>query len=466
MTEILWNGKEVLGIINGHGSCNWFASGISIDTRTLNKGDIFFALPGLNNDGNDFIEDALNKGACAAISNRPSLVNSKKVIFVNDVYKALNKLANYARQRTKAKIIGITGSSGKTTLKEMISSCLVDYGKVHKSERSFNNHIGVPLSLARMPIDVDYAVFEIGMNNKGEILKLTNLIKPHIGIVNNVGEAHIGNFHSKKDLIEEKLSIIEGIADGGSLIINENLKSDLDINIIKNKSLNISTFGVLEDSDVYLKENIEIDNGSVLKVRIKDKIINYTLAISGEHMALNTLPALMTCKITNNPTEKFIKKLSNFKNIEGRGNTFNLNFLGKSLSIINESFNANPNSMEAAIISFNNLNSKSCLRKVLFIGDMMELGRFSENYNNKIAQLINNTSIDIVYAVGEEIRYLWEEIDFQKKGALFQNVDQVILNLQDLFDNNDVVMLKASSKINFSKVIKEINTQKPIRKIA
>ena len=312
MTEILWNGKEVLGIINGHGSCNWFASGISIDTRTLNKGDIFFALPGLNNDGNDFIEDALNKGACVAISNRPSLVNSKKVIFVNDVYKALNKLANYARQRTKAKIIGITGSSGKTTLKEMISSCLVDYGKVHKSERSFNNHIGVPLSLARMPIDVDYAVFEIGMNNKGEILKLTNLIKPHIGIVNNVGEAHIGNFHSKKDLIE-KLSIIEGIADGGSLIINENLKSDLDINIIKNKSLNISTFGVLEDSDAYLKENIEIDNGSVLKVRIKDKIINYTLAISGEHMALNTLPALMTCKITNNPTEKFIKKLSNFK---------------------------------------------------------------------------------------------------------------------------------------------------------
>ena len=153
MTEILWNGKEVLGIINGHGSCNWFASGISIDTRTLNKGDIFFALPGLNNDGNNFIEDALNKGACAAISNRPSLVNSKKVIFVNDVYKALNKLANYARQRTKAKIIGITGSSGKTTLKEMISSCLVDYGKVHKSERSFNNHIGVPLSLARMPID-------------------------------------------------------------------------------------------------------------------------------------------------------------------------------------------------------------------------------------------------------------------------------------------------------------------------
>ena len=357
MTEILWNGKEVLGIINGHGSCNWFASGISIDTRTLNKGDIFFALPGLNNDGNDFIEDALNKGACAAISNRPSLVNSKKVIFVNDVYKALNKLANYARQRTKAKIIGITGSSGKTTLKEMISSCLVDYGKVHKSERSFNNHIGVPLSLARMPIDVDYAVFEIGMNNKGEILKLTNLIKPHIGIVNNVGEAHIGNFHSKKDLIEEKLSIIEGIADGGSLIINENLKSDLDINIIKNKSLNISTFGVLEDSDAYLKENIEIDNGSILKVRIKDKIINYTLAISGEHMALNTLPALMTCKITNNPTEKFTKKLSNFKNIEGRGNMFNLNFLGKSLSIINESFNANPNSMEAAIISFSNLNS-------------------------------------------------------------------------------------------------------------
>ena len=466
MTEILWNGKEVLGIINGHGNADWLASGVSIDTRTLNKGDIFFALPGFNNDGSDFIEDALNKGACSAISNKPSLINSKKVIFVNDVYKALNKLANYARQRTKAKIIGITGSSGKTTLKEMISNCLIDYGKVHKSERSFNNHIGVPLSLARMPIDVDYAVFEIGMNNKGEILKLTNLIKPHIGIVNNVGEAHIGNFNSKKDLIEEKLSISKGITNEGSLIINENLKSDLDINIIKNKNLNVSTFGVLEDSDIYLKENIEIANSNALKVKIKDKTINYTLTMSGEHMALNTLPAIMTCKITNNPTEKFIKKLSNFKNIEGRGNAYSLNFLGKSLSIINESFNANPDSMEATILSFSNLNSDSCLRKVLLIGDMMELGKFSEEYHKKIAQLINNTSIDIVYAVGEEIRYLWEEIDFQKKGALFQNVDQVILNLRNLFQNNDTVMLKASSKINFAKVIEEINTQKPIRKIA
>ena len=159
--------------------------------------------------------------------------------------------------------------------------------------------------------------------------------------------------------------------------------------------------------------------------------------------------------------------------IIGRRAGFILASVGSSLSsllaaysIINESFNANPNSMEAAIVSFSNLNSDSCSRKVLLIGDMMELGKFSKNYHKKIAQLINNTSIDIVYAVGEEIRYLWEEIDFQKKGTLFQNVDQVILNLQDLFDNNDTVMLKASSKINFTKIIEEINAQKPIRKIA
>ena len=129
MSEILWDGKEVIGVIDGHGSYDWISTGVSIDTRTINKGDIFFALPGINNDGNEFIEDALNKGACSVISNRPSLINSKKVVFVNDVYKALNKLAKYARQRTQAKIIGITGSSGKTTLKEMISHCLSEYGK-------------------------------------------------------------------------------------------------------------------------------------------------------------------------------------------------------------------------------------------------------------------------------------------------------------------------------------------------
>jgi len=466
MSEILWDGKEVIGVIDGHGSYDWTATGVSIDTRTINKGDIFFALPGINNDGNEFIEDALNKGACSVISNRPSLINSKKVVFVNDVYKALNKLAKYARQRTQAKIIGITGSSGKTTLKEMISHCLSEYGKIHKSEKSFNNHIGVPLSLVRMPINSDFAVFEIGMNTKGEILKLANLVKPHIAIVNNVGEAHIGNFNSKKELIKEKLSILKALINGGNLIINEDLKAEIDVNEIENKNINISSFGFSKNSDITLKENFHIDSKNFLKAKFKKEDVNYSLKAFGEHMALNTLPALLTCDITNNPIDKFLIKLSTFKNIEGRGNKFKINFLGKSLSVINESYNANPNSMEAAILSFDQLKNNPSSRKVLVIGDMMELGKFSEKYHKKIADIINNSNIDVVYAVGNEIKYLWDEIAFEKKGIFFNDIDQIISNLQNILENKDNIMFKASSKINLGRIIDELNITKTIRKIA
>lgn len=183
-------------------------------------------------------------------------------------------------------------------------------------------------------------------------------------------------------------------------------------------------------------------------------------------MALNTLPALLTCDITNNPIDKFLIKLSTFKNIEGRGNKFKINFLGKSLSVINESYNANPNSMEAAILSFDQLKNNPSSRKVLVIGDMMELGKFSEKYHKKIADIINNSNIDVVYAVGNEIKYLWDEIAFEKKGIFFNDIDKIISNLQNIFENKDNIMFKASSKINLGRIIDELNIAKTIRKIA
>ena len=466
MCDNLWNGKEVTGIINGHGFSEWFATGVSIDTRTLNSGDIFFALPGLNNDGNDFIEKALRKGASCAISNRPSLINSKKVIFVNDVYKALVRLAKYARQRSQAKIIAITGSSGKTTLKEIISHCLSHCDQTHKSEKSYNNYIGVPLSLARMPKDSKYAVYEIGMNKKGEISKLTNLVRPHIGIVNNVGEAHLGNFLSKEDLIKEKLSIVNGITNFGDLIINEKLKTNLDYKKIKNKNLNISTFGNSKHSDISLCKSFQMDQENILKIKIGDEFLNYSISLTGEHMALNTLPALLTCILTNNSREKFIEKIKTFENIDGRGNKIKTNFMGKSLIIINECYNANPSSMKAAIKSFDELSFIKNPRKVLFIGDMLELGKYSKKYHKKIGKILNNSSIDIIYAVGSETQHMWTEICYEKQGKIYTGINKLIQDLKSILRENDIILLKGSSKVNLFKVIEEINKNKIIRKIA
>lgn len=466
MCDNLWNGKEVIGIISGHGFTEWVATGVSIDTRTLNKGDIFFALPGPSNDGNDFIEEALKKGASCAITNRPSLINYKKVIFVNDVYKALVKLAKYSRQRSQAKIIAVTGSSGKTTLKEMISHFLSHCGKTHKSEKSYNNFIGVPLSLVRMPKDSKYAVYEIGMNKKGEISKLANLVKPHIGIVNNVGEAHLGNFLSREDLIKEKLSIIDGITNFGNLIINEKLKINLDYKAIKNKNLNISTFGNSKKSDISLRKSFQMNQENVLKIKIGKEFFNYSISLTGEHMALNTLPALLTCILTNNSREKFVEKIKTFENIEGRGNKIKTNFIGKPLTIINECYNANPSSMAAAIKSFDEISFIPNSRKVFFVGDMLELGKYSQEYHKKIGKILNNSSINIIYAVGNEIKHIWTEICYEKQGKIYTGINKLIPDLKSIFRENDIILLKGSSKVNLIQIIEEINKNKILRKIA
>ena len=223
MDKILWKGKDVLKITNGHGPSNWNASGVSIDTRTIKKGDIFFALAGPNYDGHQFIGEAIKKGASIVISNAPVLNHENKVVVVNDVLKALVCLGKSSRERNKGKIIAVTGSSGKTTVKEMLASSLIDCGRIHYSQSSYNNKIGVSLSLARMPSNTDFSIFEVGMNNYGEISYLSKIIKPDIGLINNVGSAHIKFFKSKKEILKEKLGIINGIKPGGFLVLNENI---------------------------------------------------------------------------------------------------------------------------------------------------------------------------------------------------------------------------------------------------
>tara|TARA_B100000029_G_scaffold482569_1_gene532836 strand:- start:4032 stop:5429 length:1398 start_codon:yes stop_codon:yes gene_type:complete len=465
MNNILWQGKEVLSVIEGHGEHNWSASGVSIDTRTIKKGDIFFALPGLNHDGNEFIEEALDRGASIAISNKPSLINSKKVVFVNDVLKSLTRLGSYSRVRTKAKIISVTGSSGKTTLKEMIAYCLTEFGKVHKSKKSYNNNIGVPLSLSNMPMDVDYGIFEIGMNRKGEISNLANILKPHIGIVNNAGKAHIGFFNNEKEIIKEKLSIVDGIVDGGNLIVNDKLLSDLKDYPTKDKSINTYSFGFSKKADAQLTESIFHNSTSFLISKINNKEIKYLTNLIGEHMALNTLPAILVNKIVNNSNKKFFRKLERFKAIEGRGNRFHINFFNKNIKIIDESYNANPDSMEASIntIKINKDNNK---RVIFFVGDMLELGKHSKAMHKRIAKLVNNSEINLVFAIGSEVKYLWEDINYEKKGEIFNNVNEVIPKLRNIILDKDIILLKGSSKINLNKIIDSFLSHKALRKIA
>ena len=467
MKESLWNGKEVLSVIKGHGSDDWNASGISIDSRTLNPGDIFFALYGKNYDGHDFIPEALDNGAKVVISNAPSKFSYEKTIFVDDVLRALTDLGVYARNRTKAKIIAVTGSSGKTTLKEMIAFGLSEYGRVYSSHSSYNNHIGVPLSLARIPLDAQYVVIEIGMNHMGEISNLSNLTKPNIAVINNVGTAHFESFKSIEEIKKEKASITDRLLNQGYLIYNHDLTTSHSFNFESlKKEINFLTFGKNIEADFSLS-NYESNNEKCrINAKYKDQDINFHLPFVGKHMALNCLAAASVCISLGNNLKNFLKKMEGFELIEGRGKRYICEYYGKKITIIDESYNSNPDSMSAAIQTFSSINNLDFNRKVLIVGDMLELGALTQKAHEDLASEINNTSIDYVLACGTEIKYTWENIIEEKKGSYYSKAESLIEDLEKLICDEDLLLLKGSSSSNIHKITKRLLSHLPVRKIA
>ena len=255
---ILWTSAEVSKVIGVKIESIWLCNGIEFDSRKVKKGNIFFALPGTKLDGHNFIKDAVKSGAVALIVNKTykSNIYSNKLIKVDDVYKALILMANEARKRVikASNIIAITGSSGKTSTKEMIKSAFTELGLTYSNPGSFNNHVGVPYSLANMAYNTEFGIFELGMNNINEIRKLSNLVRPNIAIITNVSEAHIGNFNSIKDVVKAKAEIFEGIENNGNILINRDFKYyDEVIKYSKNlKNINIITYGITILSDISL----------------------------------------------------------------------------------------------------------------------------------------------------------------------------------------------------------------------
>ena len=467
MSKILWKGKEVVQIINGHGPINWHAYGVSIDTRTIKKGDIFFALAGPNFDGHQFINEAIRKGASAVISNAPALKHKNKVIVVNDVLRALISLGKFSRKRNKGKVIAITGSSGKTTVKEILAILLNCYGKTHFSLSSYNNKIGVSLSLARMPEDTDFSIFEIGMNNYDEISFLSKIVKPDIALVNNVGNAHIEFFKSKKEIEKEKLQIIDGINSGGSLILNEKISIIQSIkNYSKKNNISLKKFGLDHKSNYFLRNYKYSPKASLVEATLAENNLSYKIFAPGFHMALNSLAALSICEILNLPVKDASKQISKFTPIEGRGLTYFIYLDNKNLKIIDESFNANPESMISSIKLLDEVDFDEDKRKILILGDMLELGKFSKNFHIEIARFIKNTNISLVFCSGNEMRYLWENLPYDKKGAYTQKPDELIKPIMEKINNNDILLIKGSSGSKIKLVLNYFNEEKFVRSIA
>jgi len=426
-------------------------TGLSIDTRTIKKGNLFLAIKGKKINGNKFVNTALKKGAGCVISSKIQRKSNNKIITLKNSISFLNSFAKCKRELSLAKIIAVTGSAGKTSLKNLIKDLLQNFGKTYSSPKSFNNYLGVPISLSNLSFEDKFAVFEVGMSRSGEIKNLSRLIKPHIGVITNIGEAHIENFRSVYGIAKAKSEIIESISEDGTIILN---RDDKFFNYLSKKAklykIKTFTFGYHNKSDVRIKKIIKKDNNFKIFININNKIIDLEIR---DLNIYNVLASIAVLKVLKIDISKIKTKLKNFESPDGRGKKYSITRYKKKFNLIDESYNANPLSVKNAINKLNSIK-KERFKKYLILGDMLELGSKSNKYHKQLSKVINNSDIDKVFVKGNKTIFTYKQLNKDKRGNILQDNEDIDISLQELISNNDHLMIKGSNATglnNFSK---------------
>ena len=427
--------------------------GISIDTRILKKDNLFLTIKGKNNNGAKFVTKALKKGAKYIVSSQNIKKQKNKTIKVKNEIKFLNKYASKKRENARAKIIAVTGSAGKTSLKNLIKDLLNNFGKTLSSPKSYNNHFGVPLSLSQLKIEHKFGVFEVGMSKKGEIDKLTKLIRPHFGIITNIGEAHIENFKNLRGIADAKGEIIQNIEKGGTIILN---RDDEYFTYLEKKAkknnLKIVTFGINKKSNVQLVSKSKNRDQELLTIKIKEKILKVKIKNINFYNVLSSLALLDELNLNQN---NIINNFKNYEPSEGRGKIHNIKRYKKNFKLIDESYNANPISVKNAIQKLGSIK-KQKFKKYLLLGDMLELGQKSEILHKKLSKVINNSDIDKVFIKGNKTLTTYRNIHKEKRGNIFQEEEDVDFTLNNIIANNDYLMIKGSNATNLNNLSKRM----------
>lgn len=475
--QYLWNVDEMLKALAAQvmGADLAGVGGISIDSRSLKDGDLFFAIQGEMHDGHDFLSQAIAAGAKAVVidSKKKSKLDeltketlAKVTVFlVDNVLESLEKLAQAARERSIAKVIAVTGSVGKTSTKELFLSALSSLGKVHISPASFNNHWGVPLSLARLPKDADYAVFELGMSGKGEIAKLSAMVQPHVGIVTLIAPAHLGHFANLEEIAAAKAELFANIVKGGAAFIN---RDDELFNILATyvpQDIETKYFGNNSESN-YSASDINITADQItfnFNIQNKKKY-PVKLELMAKHMVTNTLAVLGVIDYLESDVEKAIEGLSNFSPCNGRGNKYLVNLSSGSDSnissgkilLIDESYNANPTSMEASLRFLSSLRPNDGGRNIAILADMLELGDKSAYYHEKLADVILEENIDEIFLLGENMKLLQRKLSQDKVVIHRDDINKLFDDLIKTFKNGDNIMLKGSNSMKLSSLVSKI----------
>jgi murE/murF fusion protein len=431
--------------------------GVSINSKQIKKNNLFIAIKGKNHDGHNFVKEALrNKANYCVVQKNINKLDKKKLIKCLSTINFLNKLAIIKRSNINLKVIAVTGSSGKTTLKTLLGKTLSEYGKTYFSQKSYNNHIGVPLSLCNLENDHKYGIFEIGMNNAGEIQKLSNLVKPDIAIITNIGEAHLENFDNLSGIAKAKSEIIENINQGGYLILNNDDKYFNYLSkLATNRKINILSFGTSKKSNAKLIKYFLYRNYNYLHIKVLNKNIHLRLKNVNPLIITNILSTLLILHILNLDSKK-IKDFSNYSQlVEGRGKSHLISRYKKKFHLIDESYNANPTSVKNAISNFSNIKRKN-EKKFLLLGDMLELGKKSDNYHKNLAYFINRSDIDKLFVYGENAFKTYQKIYKAKQGNILQNLDDFDEIFSDIMNKDDYLMIKGSNATGLNKLSKII----------
>ncbi len=425
--------------------------GISIDTRSLAEGDLFFAIKGEKSDGHDYVRAAFEKGAAAAVveeAQADALKGAGPLYVVREVLPALERLGRAARARTEARIVAVTGSVGKTSTKEALRLVLSDADAVHASVASYNNHWGVPLTLARMPRETGFGIIEIGMNHAGEITPLAALAGPHVAIITNVAPVHLEFFESIEAIADAKAEIFAGLVPGGVAILNRDDDQFGRLASVAHASSagHIATFGTDARADARLIDVKLAEDHALVEAQICGRALSYRLGAPGRHLALNSLAVLLAAKAFGLDVEAAAGALAAFEVPAGRGRRFVLRKQGGSFSLIDESYNANPASMRAALALAGALPTHGKTgRRIAVLGDMRELGRRSDELHAGLAADVRQNHIDLVFAAGPMMKNLFNALPAKLQGAWRASAAELEPVVVDAVQAGDLVVVKGSN---------------------
>lgn len=452
--------KDIIKVCNGKLICgneNEICEEFCKDTKEIKQGDVYIGIKGQHFDGNTFFEQALKNGAKTCILENIEIqkeiikkYKDRNIIIVEDTIKAIQMLASYKRSLYNIPVIGVTGSVGKTSTKDILASIISKKYKVLKTKGNLNNHIGLPLTILKLK-DHTALVVEMGMNAKGEISTLTKIAKPTISVITNVGTSHIGKLGSRQNILKAKLEILEGMNKSGVLVIN-NDNDMLNTWNEANKTYNVVTFGINNNSDIIGKDIILEEYSSNFTAITEKEELKVKVPIGGEHFVYNSLCAIAVGNLLQIPNEDILNGINEFELTKNRMDIIKTK---NGITIINDCYNANYESMKMAIEYLSKINAN---RKIAVLGDMLELGEYSINLHQKIGTIVKENNINILITVGNESKNIAKQAKSLGMNNIYcyETTNEAVQLLNKILTKEDVVLIKASNSMHFNKIVEEI----------